>query len=48
MLAILRSDLVARLGLGFLLGAVGLYAVQPADARANFHQAIESVYKAIT
>lgn len=44
MLAFLRSDIAVRLGIGFLLGAVGLYVMQPAEARSNFHDSIASVY----
>lgn len=47
MLSFLRSDIAARLGIGFLLGAMGLYVMQPVEAKTNFNERVASVIESI-
>lgn len=47
MLSFLRSDLTTRIGLGFLIGAFGLYMAQPADAKADFNQSVAAVVQSV-
>lgn len=48
MSAFLRSDTAARLGIGFLLGAIGLYVMQPAEAQENFRESVVHAISSIT
>lgn len=44
MLRLIRSDLTRQIGLGFLLGALALYASAPGNGRAEFHDRVALIW----
>ena len=46
MLRLLRSDLTRQISLGFLIGALALYAATPGNGRAEFQDRVTQLWAA--